>query len=73
MNRIPTEGLKHNAQTILVLALWRLNEQNPDRGIETIMPPADLPRHHRLNEQNPDRGIETLFGARAVWELLELE
>jgi len=60
MNRIPTEGLK------LVLSLYcldgviGLNEQNPDRGIETSRCAfATYRRTSSLNEQNPDRGIET--------------
>ena len=48
MNRIPTEGLKHKFK-MPSLGMWRrLNEQNPDRGIETpeicyvIVPPIEL-------------------------------
>ena len=36
-----------------------LNEQNPDRGIETARPYAPHSSAYCLNEQNPDRGIET--------------
>ena len=42
-----------------------LNEQNPDRGIETAeLISADSGRPG-LNEQNPDRGIETGGGINA--------
>ena len=60
MNRIPTEGLKLHYLKPAHLRHRRLNEQNPDRGIETN---CDLVRSLwllSLNEQNPDRGIETL-------------
>jgi len=36
-----------------------LNEQNPDRGIETQFVQAVHWLGSSLNEQNPDRGIET--------------
>jgi len=36
MNRIPTEGLKHAKFNIGRLIRIGLNEQNPDRGIETV-------------------------------------
>ena len=35
MNRIPTEGLKHVCLDAGDTGRLRLNEQNPDRGIET--------------------------------------
>jgi len=35
MNRIPTEGLKPELGAILADVGQGLNEQNPDRGIET--------------------------------------
>jgi len=59
MNRIPTEGLKPPRPYMIGIRSRGLNEQNPDRGIETWQ------RRHggrdtcSLNEQNPDRGIET--------------
>ena len=65
MNRIPTEGLKHSSVSGEDEIITRLNEQNPDRGIETPAP-AEIPPvdPFGLNEQNPDRGIETvLIGA----------
>jgi len=67
MNRIPTEGLKQLEGMNTAVRAFGLNEQNPDRGIETwsIAPPraAGL----CLNEQNPDRGIETkVYGAFTV-------
>jgi len=37
MNRIPTEGLKQEQATALKKDVMRLNEQNPDRGIETVV------------------------------------
>jgi len=36
MNRIPTEGLKLTPPVVGGLILRGLNEQNPDRGIETL-------------------------------------
>jgi len=59
MNRIPTEGLKHQFIHLLSPEFYRLNEQNPDRGIETSDFAAILDCPTSLNEQNPDRGIET--------------
>ena len=61
MNRIPTEGLKPERGSGTRFSDARLNEQNPDRGIETDAD-ATWPRGSSLslNEQNPDRGIETL-------------
>ena len=62
MNRIPTEGLKHSSlhkQSHLQIGL---NEQNPDRGIETTPTMSMLAENRGLNEQNPDRGIETHKG-----------
>jgi len=35
MNRIPTEGLKPFLDVIVIQIIPSLNEQNPDRGIET--------------------------------------
>jgi len=59
MNRIPTEGLKRQFAQWLRCALRSLNEQNPDRGIETCQQHRRSTAKWRLNEQNPDRGIET--------------
>jgi len=36
MNRIPTEGLKRCTAVQMLGQGPRLNEQNPDRGIETF-------------------------------------
>ena len=36
MNRIPTEGLKLKNLVQLSVKVESLNEQNPDRGIETL-------------------------------------
>jgi len=36
-----------------------LNEQNPERGIETIEEEGQWTKFEGLNEQNPERGIET--------------
>ena len=36
MNRIPTEGLKQQICNIRERSGGGLNEQNPDRGIETL-------------------------------------
>jgi len=36
-----------------------LNEQNPERGIETPLVPDNRGPFQGLNEQNPERGIET--------------
>jgi len=60
MNRIPTEGLKP-AEYDEETSQWiGLNEQNPDRGIETATAHQGVESPtHGLNEQNPDRGIET--------------
>jgi len=38
MNRIPTEGLKPEYSLITLNSECGLNEQNPDRGIETTVP-----------------------------------
>ena len=38
-----------------------LNEQNPDRGIETWPVQFGALGRGSLNEQNPDRGIETMI------------
>jgi len=60
MNRIPTEGLKQYLRANIIASGWSLNEQNPDRGIETTYHGArDTGTTVCLNEQNPDRGIET--------------
>jgi len=59
MNRIPTEGLKLGHHHPLVGTRWSLNEQNPDRGIETDGSRVTSEPMWGLNEQNPDRGIET--------------
>ena len=40
MNRIPTEGLKLDPAISLQIIREGLNEQNPDRGIETILSPG---------------------------------
>ena len=37
MNRIPTEGLKLIFLPLPTIQQNRLNEQNPDRGIETAL------------------------------------
>ena len=60
MNRIPTEGLKHQDDVATMTLALSLNEQNPDRGIETAGPLRSRIRCWSLNEQNPDRGIETV-------------
>jgi len=71
MNRIPTEGLKRALIRPLAATVVGLNEQNPDRGIETCHPCGAARAPHRLNEQNPDRGIETPHSWRrqryALW------
>ena len=60
MNRIPTEGLKPSFANIVGGSQSSLNEQNPDRGIETPSKGRrDSCAELSLNEQNPDRGIET--------------
>jgi len=59
MNRIPTEGLKQIIEQHLSPPHASLNEQNPDRGIETIEYVRPEQGEGGLNEQNPDRGIET--------------
>ena len=60
MNRIPTEGLKHAEPFWLAKYAHGLNEQNPDRGIETGYTRYTKWSFRGLNEQNPDRGIETV-------------
>ncbi len=42
MNRIPTEGLKLENMIRGQVHLRRLNEQNPDRGIETLRQSQDV-------------------------------
>ena len=60
MNRIPTEGLKLREEPWPGSHNESLNEQNPDRGIETVARGWLGDNGARgLNEQNPDRGIET--------------
>jgi len=59
MNRIPTEGLKLSSSTPTGSLTRGLNEQNPDRGIETVTLNYLAGMSPSLNEQNPDRGIET--------------
>jgi len=59
MNRIPTEGLKLIFLPLPTIQKNRLNEQNPDRGIETRPAVSARSPLSGLNEQNPDRGIET--------------
>jgi len=59
MNRIPTEGLKLRDLVRRIRQRICLNEQNPDRGIETWKNSSYFTQVLRLNEQNPDRGIET--------------
>jgi len=59
MNRIPTEGLKLPVPFPYLIHIGGLNEQNPDRGIETAQLRAQGVTLASLNEQNPDRGIET--------------
>jgi len=66
MNRIPTEGLKLYRLNMLFQLLWRLNEQNPDRGIETNLAQGCKEDCQSLNEQNPDRGIETRSEAQSA-------
>jgi len=60
MNRIPTEGLKRGMKGVHLMRMLSLNEQNPDRGIETHPYFSADSAEKSLNEQNPDRGIETL-------------
>ena len=59
MNRIPTEGLKPMFPMPDLGEGIGLNEQNPDRGIETNDYGGCNTILTGLNEQNPDRGIET--------------
>ena len=59
MNRIPTEGLKLFGAGRFLREVRGLNEQNPDRGIETSWFSVTYSYTSSLNEQNPDRGIET--------------
>jgi len=59
MNRIPTEGLKLLPTPPRLWGALSLNEQNPDRGIETYSERRLTVFVPGLNEQNPDRGIET--------------
>ena len=73
MNRIPTEGLKHGITGRPALATRGLNEQNPDRGIETEKYWSNYCHHRSLNEQNPDRGIETLNIAQIFRVIAKLE
>jgi len=61
MNRIPTEGLKPSPIRTLRPLVSSLNEQNPDRGIETVNSAPNKVASSSLNEQNPDRGIETAW------------
>ena len=62
MNRIPTEGLKRIRAPAMPPHSNSLNEQNPDRGIETLNFELWGKAPQSLNEQNPDRGIETTLG-----------
>ena len=48
MNRIPTEGLKLPIITTILMRSLRLNEQNPDRGIETTSAIGRIGRVNRL-------------------------
>jgi len=74
MNRIPTEGLKRLIYAPRRVAGWGLNEQNPDRGIETYSSAIhDCPTKSSLNEQNPDRGIETQIALNIFPILMPLE
>jgi len=66
MNRIPTEGLKLDASTPAAGSWISLNEQNPDRGIETVVAEISQVLDRGLNEQNPDRGIETIHSRRSL-------
>jgi len=60
MSRIPNEGLKLFFIDWHFLLSAGLNEQNPERGIETLLLLSDMHTGSRcLNEQNPERGIET--------------
>jgi len=61
MNRIPTEGLKRDKSHPVEQIQISLNEQNPDRGIETAHLQLTATALSSLNEQNPDRGIETFL------------
>jgi len=61
-NRIPTEGLKLVHRQAIIGSTRSPNQQNPDRGIETIIhPTAYVGRDVSPNQQNPDRGIETVL------------
>jgi len=60
MSRIPNEGLKLRLAEGKSEPPRGLNEQNPERGIETgenRLRPTSC--RQSLNEQNPERGIET--------------
>ena len=59
MSRIPNEGLKRHTLWCFKWHSYRLNEQNPERGIETLLLPPHTTVSPSLNEQNPERGIET--------------
>jgi len=48
MNRIPTEGLKPFRVRGTLNFISRLNEQNPDRGIETVGRLAASVRREKL-------------------------
>jgi len=63
MSRIPNEGLKRNQGATKQRNQKGLNEQNPERGIETAVITIPEGCDSGLNEQNPERGIET--GKRA--------
>jgi len=74
MSRIPNEGLKPHEKKIRRYRRRSLNEQNPERGIETKIILTLLCAHNSLNEQNPERGIETvtaLTAAQNMWRLNE--
>ena len=73
MNRIPTEGLKRAYVVVPTIVYQSLNEQNPDRGIETRSADDNRNAGAGLNEQNPDRGIETDFARQALNRSVALE
>ena len=61
MSRIPNEGLKREEKEEPPSTRQSLNEQNPERGIETCRLRNARISNRSLNEQNPERGIETLL------------
>ena len=73
MSRIPNEGLKPYLFRGPSGCEASLNEQNPERGIETA--PAQLETYEArgLNEQNPERGIETCISLSHSCNRIESE